>query len=205
MSQHPLASEDPPIHNKDFRDTIIKSGFSGVAATVLAVTIWSPAGFGGIIGTSLASGFGFGPDANVNSATSGLPAFPAPVTKAELTEIRDRLAITTATLANVRAATDTEIEYVRTIARNGGLLSAAPMPHVAQVGAGMQVTQRAEEPATVRAVSAVSTEAQIAPLQTAQLEPAGEIVPVSFGGGVDYGMRDSDLELASLLLSDDYR
>mgnify|MGYP000865863612 CR=1 FL=1 len=40
---------------REVRDTVVKSGLTGVAATVLAVTIFSPAGFGGMIGTSLAS------------------------------------------------------------------------------------------------------------------------------------------------------
>ena len=48
---------------REVRDTIVKSGLTGVAATVLAVTIFSPAGLGGMIGTSLASGFGQDPNA----------------------------------------------------------------------------------------------------------------------------------------------
>ena len=53
---------------REVRDTVVKSGLTGVAATVLAVTIFSPAGFGGMIGTSLASSFG-------NDASAALAAW----------------------------------------------------------------------------------------------------------------------------------
>ena len=40
-------------YGREVRDTIVKSGLTGVAATMLAVTIFSPAGFGGMIGVVL--------------------------------------------------------------------------------------------------------------------------------------------------------
>jgi hypothetical protein len=100
-------SDKPTDFGREVRDTVVKSGLGGVAATVLAVTIFSPAGFGGLIGTSLASGFGG--DSNASSAEdpyANLPAFPAPLSSTELENIRSELARTTASLEITRAATD---------------------------------------------------------------------------------------------------
>src|SRR5690606_27627224 len=49
---------EKPSFEREVRDTVVKSSLTGVAATVLAVTVFSPAGLGGIVGTSMASGFG---------------------------------------------------------------------------------------------------------------------------------------------------
>ncbi len=51
-------------YQREVRDTIVKSGLTGVAAAALAVTFISPAGFGGMIGETLASGFGFDSNAS---------------------------------------------------------------------------------------------------------------------------------------------
>ena len=43
-------SERESDYGREVRDTIIKSSLTGVAATVMAVTVFSPAGLGGMIG-----------------------------------------------------------------------------------------------------------------------------------------------------------
>src|SRR5262249_23900288 len=59
-AKKPQGSDEFIDHNAETRDVIIKSGLSGVAATVLVVTMCSPGVLGGMIGTSLASSLGFG-------------------------------------------------------------------------------------------------------------------------------------------------
>jgi hypothetical protein len=176
-------SDKPSEYGREVRDTVVKSGLGGVAATVLAVTIFSPAGFGGLIGTSLASGFGG--DANAASAEdpyANLPAFPAPLTSVELENIRSELARTTASLEITRAATDGKIEYMRSIA-DSGVVSFTPMAATsAPVGAGLRTT--------------TSNEVAFAPVEVST-------TAVSYitneAGNVQYA--DPHLELAELLLS----
>ena len=48
-------SDKPTDYSREVRDTVVKSGLTGVAATVLAVTIFSPAGFGGYLGARFAA------------------------------------------------------------------------------------------------------------------------------------------------------
>lgn len=175
-------SDKPTDFGREVRDTVVKSGLGGVAATVLAVTIFSPAGFGGFIGTSLASGFGG--DANAASAEdpyANLPAFPAPLSTQELDNIRSELARTTASLEITRAATDGKIEYIRSIA-DSGAVSFTPMSTAAPVGAGLRPTTSNDVAftpvaASTTAVSYMTNEA----------------------GNVQYA--DPHLELAELLLS----
>ena len=176
-------SDKPTDFGREVRDTVVKSGLTGVAATVLAVTIFSPAGFGGLIGTSLASGFGG--DANASSTEdpyASLPAFPAPLTAVELDNIRSDLARTTASLEITRAATDGIIEYIRSIASSGGAVTFAPMPAASPVGAGLRPT--------------TSNEVAFAPV-------AVSTTAVSYmtneAGNVQY--VDPHMELADLLLS----
>lgn len=177
-------SDKPTDFGREVRDTVVKSGLTGVAATVLAVTIFSPAGFGGLIGTSLASGFGG--DTNASSTEdpyASLPAFPAPLTAVELDNIRSDLARTTASLEITRAATDGKIEYIRSIASSGGAVTFAPMPATsAAVGVGLRPT--------------TSNEVAFAPV-------AVSTTAVSYmtneAGNVQY--VDPHLELAELLLS----
>lgn len=110
-------SEKQSDFRREARDTILKSGLTGVAATVLAVTLSSPAGLGGMIGTSSASG---GVDSNAQSdAYANLPPYPAPLTAAEVSEIRGQLAATAASLALTREATDDVIAHIRGIAASG--------------------------------------------------------------------------------------
>lgn len=129
-------SEQPDC-GREVRDTIVKSSLTGVAATVLAVTAFSPAGFGGIVGTSLASGLGLDHGRTASDDPyARLPAFPSPLTQTELSDIRGELARTAASIEITRAATDDKIQYVRTIAEHQGLgASFASMHHVSTVTA----------------------------------------------------------------------
>lgn len=101
---------------REVRDTIVKSGLTGVAATVIAVAAFSPAALGGMIGTSVASGFG----ADTAAATAddpyaNLPPYPAPLTTEEISDIRGQLAATAASLEITRAATEAKIEQMRAL------------------------------------------------------------------------------------------
>lgn len=138
MSQH---KDVPRTYSQEVRDVVIKSSLSGVAATVLAVTLCSPAGLGGMIGTSLASGFGLGPErAPTDDVYASFPAYPSPLSRAELEDIRDRLAQTSASLAITRAATEAKIEYIRSVTTTNSM-SLAPMTEVARIDAGSTVVQ----------------------------------------------------------------
>lgn len=166
-------SQEPIGVNAKMRDTVVKSTLSGVAASVLAVTMFSPAGFGGVIGTSLASGFGADTGRGPTDDVYGrLPPFPSPISQAELSNIRGQLAATTASLEITRAATDARIEHIRSIAMSEGVVTFTPMASVGQIGPGIAI-------------------ASIAPVEYLA-------VPIS----VDLAqVRDSHLELAALLLA----
>jgi hypothetical protein len=160
----------------EIRDTVVKSSLTGVAASVIAVTLASPAGFGGVIGTSIASSFG-GQSANASTdeVYGSLPAFPAPLSQTELSDIRGQLARTTASLEITRAATDERIERIRSIAMSEGVTSFAPIREASRVGAGISV----QSPTAI----------EIAPVMTpasSVLQPEG---------------RDVNMELAALLLA----
>ena len=123
-------------HEAALRDTVIKSGFAGVAATVLAVVVCSPAGLGGMIGTSVA-GLGWNSlDPNNTGAESVTFPTAAPLTQVELQEIRDRLVNGNAALDNMRAATDAQIDFMRSIAANDNPLSVSPSDMLALDTAG---------------------------------------------------------------------
>lgn len=110
-------SDKPADYGREVRDTVVKSSLTGVAATVLAVTVFSPAGLGGVVGVSAASNAG-----GVTSREdpySRLPPFPSPLTGAELEAVHAQLAATEATLDSIRSATDARIEYIRSIAIEG--------------------------------------------------------------------------------------
>ncbi len=178
-------SEKPADYGREVRDTVVKSSLTGVAATVLAVTVFSPAGFGGIIGTSLASSFGG--EANASNAAddpyANLPAFPAPLSQDELANIHSQLARTTASLEITRAATEERIEHIRAIALTERNVTFAPVQQ--SVGEGLRLTMSEPEPFVAAAAP-----------QPAALEAA----PVSYSGP---GYVDSHLELAELLLARD--
>lgn len=177
-------SDKPADYGREVRDTVVKSGLTGVAATVLAVTIFSPAGFGGLIGTSLASGLGLDPNAAAadDNPYASLPAFPSPLSQDELNAIHSQLARTTASLEITRAATDAKIEYIRSIALTDDAVTFQPM-RSAQVGDGLRLTL--SEPAPLPAVEPVEV----------------EMIPASYSSAaVNTEYRDANLELAELLL-----
>lgn len=170
------------------RDTIVKSSLTGVAATMLAVTIFSPAGFGGMIGVSSAFGGG-----NATSASEDpyavLPAYPAPLTGAELDAIQSELARSTVSLEITRAATDERIESLRSLAMDDGLVTFTPTYAAA-------TPTRAREDLRLSLSEPVSVEAPAVEAITA--------TPISYGGAnIDHSVpyRDPHLELADLLLA----
>jgi hypothetical protein len=175
-------------YGREVRDTVVKSGLTGVAATVLAVTIFSPAGFGGLIGTSVASSLGLDPNAAAaDDPYAHLPAFPSPLSADELSNIRGQLATTTASLEITRAATEAKIEHIRSIALTQGTVTFTPMPHSVQVGSSLRGTLVERTAATPAPAPA----------------PQVEAVAVSYapGGQDPTTYRDPHLELADLLLA----
>ena len=188
---------------REVRDTVVKSGLTGVAATVLAVTVFSPAGLGGLVGTSLASGFGA--DTSASSAENpyaNLPAYPAPLTAQDVSDIRGQLASTTAKMEFTRAATEARIEHVRAIAMTDGAVTFAPMPAMH----APQLTQTAEAPVPEPELRLTLSEPVAAPVPVAETPVEAHPVRVSYGGnggGIDYvaPMRDPHLELAELFLA----
>lgn len=190
-------TEKPADYGREVRDTVVKSGLTGVAATVLAVTIFSPAGFGGMIGTSLASGFGLDTtNASADDPYASLPPYPAPLTAEELSDIHNRLARTTASLEITRAATEAKIEYIRSVALSGDAVTFAPVRQTARLADGLRLRTSEPEIATAPA--------PLTPVVTATLPPLEvTATPISFAGGVDPSYRDPHLELADLLLADE--
>ena len=168
-------SEQPPkTFEAEMRETVLKSSLTGVAATMLAVTIFSPAGLGGVIGTSLASGFGVDP--NMMSAEDNvyarLPAYPAPLSADEVSSIRGQLSASTETLQLARSASEDNIERVRAIAITDGVVTFAPVAPPAALSADLRLTTTpVEEPAP---------------------QSAGVVVPAP---------RDEYLELAELMFA----
>ncbi len=187
---------------REVRDIIVKSGLSGVAATVLAVTIFSPAGLGGMIGTSLASGAGQDPNiAPADNPYAGLPAYPSPLTPQEISDIRGQLAATAAAMEFTRAATDAKIEHVRSIAMVDGAVTFTPMPTInvpyltpaapaarAPTAAAPEVRLSLGEAAAAPAAAAPTT---TVPVQVSYARGAPEFVPVQI----------SDADLADLLFA----
>ena len=187
----------PSNYEREVRDTIVKSGLTGVAAAALAVTFISPAGFGGMIGQSLASGFGIDSTADAaDNPYANLPAYPAPLSQAELNQIRSQLASTTASLEITRAATDDKIEHVRSLAMSDGLVTFTPS-RAAPVRAAPEALRLAlSEPATFAA----------APVEAYVIDAPIEVtaMPVSYSGpgyNDSAPYRDPYLELADLLLA----
>lgn len=181
----------------EVRDTIVKSGLTGVAATVLAVTIFSPAGLGGMIGTSLASGFGQDPNATpAENPYANLPAYPSPLTPQEISDIRGQLASTAAQMEFTRAATDAKIEHVRSIAMVDGAVTFTPMPSV-NVPYLTQTPAPAAAAAPSRRASLAEPSAEVAsaeapvPVQVSYARGVPEFVPVQV----------SHAELADLLFA----
>lgn len=188
----------PSNYQREVRDTIVKSGLTGVAAAALAVTFISPAGFGGMIGETLASGFGF--DSNASAADNpyaNLPAYPAPLSQTELSQIRGQLASTVASLEITRAATDDKIEHVRQLAAGDGLVTFTPSRAPVRATAS---------PEALRLTLSEPSSFSEAPVEAYVIEAPVEATatPVSYSGpayeqSVPY--RDPHLELADLILA----
>jgi len=186
-------------YEREVRDTIIKSSLTGIAAAALTVTFISPQGFGGMIGQSLASGFGFDSTADAaDNPYANLPAYPAPLSQQELSQIRGQLASTAASLEITRAATDDKIAHVRSLAMGDDLVTFTPA-RAAAIPSAPEASLRLSlsEPASF---SEAPVEAYITDA------PAEEAVtPVSYSSGPGYDdsvpYRDPHLELADLLLA----
>lgn len=169
-------------------DTVVKSSLTGVAATVLAAAVFSPAGLGGMIGTSLALG---GESNNALSASqdpySVLPAYPAPLSAQELDTIHTQLAQSAASLEFTRAATNDRIERMRSLAVDAGELVTFEPTRTAHAAPREELRLSLSEP-----VSA-----------PAPLPAPIEAMPISYGGAVDTSVpyRDPHLELAELFLA----
>lgn len=181
-----MAERSADSYSREVRDTIVKSGLSGVAATVMAVTVFSPAGFGGMIGASLASGFGFDPNtAPADNPYANLPAFPTPLSAEEVDDIRAELASTEASLEITRAATEAKIERMRSLSL-ADASSFTPMPaQPAALTGGLRL--ETTDPTEIATPT----------------PPEATVRPASYGGGgVDPSQyRDPHLELAELLLA----
>ncbi len=165
---------------REVRDTIVKSGLTGVAATVIAAAVFSPAGLGGMVGTSLASGLADPGVAPADDPYANLPAFPAPMSHDELSQIRGELAATAAAMEITRAATEAKVEHIRAIALTDVDTPFAPVPDDyanARVGGGLRLAL--SEPVA-----------------------APQLVPVDYqGGGGGGGYVGSHLELADLMFA----
>jgi len=189
-----MAGEISPFE-RDVRDTVVKYTASGVAASIIAITAFSPSGFGDWIGASVASNLGFDSTASAEgNAYANLPAYPAPLSSQELSDIRGQLASTVASLEITRAATDDKIEHVRQLAMGDGLVTFAPSRAPARVEMNLRLSL--SEPTTFAE----------APVEAYVVEAPAEIVaaPVSYSGpGYDASVpyRDPHLELADLLLA----
>jgi hypothetical protein len=188
MSDHTKDSEDYPAHSayaREVRDIVFKSTLTGVAATMMAVTIFSPAGFGGMIGTSLASGLGL--DAKVSPADdvyANLPAYPAPLSTEEVAAIYDRLDSASSAVQSNRAATEAAVSNVRAFALSDGVGAFAPTP------------PEYEELAVFASVSPAAPALEFAAVEfepTLELGPDMALELVQEIAAVDYSIGDEAL------------
>ncbi len=176
-----MRDESKNDYRREVRDTIIKSGLTGVAATMIAAAVFSPAGLGGMVGTSLASGLGSDPGvAPVDDPYANLPAFRAPMSQEELSQIRGELAATAAAMEITRAATEAKVEHIRAIALTDVDMPFAPVPDEyanERLGGGLRLSL---SPST----------------------PAPHLAPVEYAGsGAGGGYVGSHNELADLMFA----
>jgi hypothetical protein len=201
-----MAGKTVRDHGREIRETIVKSGLAGVGVTVLAVTLCSPAGLAGMIGTSVASGMG-GASAT-NDPYAKLPPFPSLLTQTDISDIRGRLASVAASMEISRAATDDRIEFVHELADHPGALSVSAPHHAAKsLPASVVATAPAARPAPAAAVtvqpSAAPKAAPVADVTVTQSLDA-MLQPTSFvGAGPDVSVREAHLELSTLFTSED--
>jgi hypothetical protein len=188
-------------YEREVRDTVVKSSLTGVAATVIAVTAISPAGFGDWIGASVASNIGF--DASANAADNpyvNLPPFAPPLTQAELDTIRGQLSSAEASLTLLRAATDAKIERARALALTEGAVTFAPMPVAVRAP---QLRLSLSQPASLDATASFA-EAPVESYVAAAPPEVAAATPASFSSGGGSGSddyRDPHLELADLFFA----
>jgi hypothetical protein len=186
---------------EEVRDTVVKSGLAGVAATMLAVTVFSPAGLGGLVGTSLA----LGGDSNARRADDPyalLPAYPAPLTEAEISSIQAELAQTSASLEITKAATDARIEHVRTLALSDGMVTFSPTPPTYARAREPDLRLGFSEPVSAPAPMAAAAPVQArAPAPAPVVQPV-TVTPVSYSGGASLTFVDDvNPQLSELLLT----
>ncbi len=201
-----MSGEQSPFE-REVRDTIVRSSFTGVAASVIAITAFSPAGFGDWIGASIASSFGIDSTASAGDGAFNvyavLPAYPAPMTRAELNEIHSQLAASEASMIFVRAATDEKLEHVRALSQNEELAVVATRPHVAAAPEA-NLRLALSEPVSYTNANEAPVEGYVAVTgPEARLSQASFTAPAPVGGGYDASVpyRDPHLELADLLLA----
>jgi hypothetical protein len=202
-----MAERPAQTFSEEVRGTVVKSGLTGVAATILAVTVFSPAGLGGLIGTSLASGFGG--DSNARSADdpyARLPAYPTPLTEAEISTIQAELAQTSASLEITKAATDARIEHVRTLALTDGMVTFSPAPQTYARTRNEDLRLGSVEPVRARAPVSAAVAAPVAPaavvVVAAPVVERVSVTPVSYSAAADLTFVDDvNPELAELLLT----
>lgn len=185
---------------EEVRDTVVKSSLAGVAATMLAVTVFSPAGLGGLIGTSLA----FGGDANARRADDPyalLPAYPAPLTESEISSIQAELAQTTASLEITKAATDARIEHVRTLALSDGMVTFSPTPPTYARAREPDLRLGFTDPVSAPAPVAAAATPVVTPTPAPVVQPVS-VTPVSYGGSASLTFVDDvNPQLSELLLT----
>lgn len=195
--------ERSPNYHDQTRETIIKSSLTGVAATVMAVTVFSPAGLGGLVGASFASGSGH--DINGNDAYANLPAYPAPLSAEELSNIHSSLARTAASLEITRAATQDRIEHLQSIALTDGVVSFGAASHAEAAsgpnGLRLALSETVAQPTAI-AMAAPQTQQQV---RVAAAAPVQAITPVNYTADPALALgspfRDSNRELGELLLT----
>ncbi len=169
-------SDRPKDYRREVQSTIVKSGLTGVAATALAVTVFSPAGLGNWVGTSVASGLGLNNDANAaDNIYATLPPYPTPFSAQEIDNVRAQLSRTEAMMEITRAATEERIQHIRDLA--GADLS---VPSVEMSGTVFN---------------------RVAAAQPVQEEAESELTVASYAMAEPLALRerDRDLELAQLL------
>lgn len=181
-------------YEREVRDTVLKSAFGGVAVTALAVTFFSPAGFGGPIGNGVASSLGLDTHAQAaEDPRASLAPYVAPLTQQEIATIRGQIASSSAIVDSNRASTDARLERIRTLAMTDDVVSFAPAPRVAQIAPADDIRLTFSQPASYQDAP---VEAYVA--ASAVAEP---ISYVSTNASAVMAPHDRDLELADLLLA----
>lgn len=217
-----MADERGDKFGREARETALKSSLTGVAVTVLAVTMFSPQGMGGFVGDSNASGRA--DSSGADNPYAELPAFPTPFTADDIAEARATLAEAGASMDQVRDATDSGIAQVRAIAAGAGELRSfqalnepTPMPVVPTRQVEHRFAAVDAEPAAVvepEPIQMAELDAPAEVLELTQVVEAAPVVeeapkpePVSYisGGAAEPMYPDPDLELASLMFAHDKR